>query len=202
MGGPLVLKLGGSLYETGRLAGVLDLVFRAGTPLVIVPGGGPFADAVRAEHAAGRISDAAAHQLAVLAMQQMALVIADMQPGIVPVETIEEIEAALKFRRIAVWLPDRIVRAASDIERSWRMTSDGLSAWLAIALGGRARGARVMLVKSCAIPTGDSPAALAGSGIVDEKFAEVVVGSGLEWRVISADEWQALRDALQASPEA
>ncbi len=44
---PLVVKIGGSLEKSGRLGSVLSLIARATRPVVIVPGGGIFADAVR-----------------------------------------------------------------------------------------------------------------------------------------------------------
>ena len=43
----LVVKLGGSLSETGELKRWLALITRARRPLIVVPGGGAFADAVR-----------------------------------------------------------------------------------------------------------------------------------------------------------
>ena len=46
--GPLVVKLGGSLAESKRLASILKIVGASRQSCVIVPGGGAFADAVRA----------------------------------------------------------------------------------------------------------------------------------------------------------
>ena len=45
---PLVVKLGGSLHASPALAHWLTALKRYPRPLTIVPGGGPFADAVRA----------------------------------------------------------------------------------------------------------------------------------------------------------
>ena len=70
---PLVVKIGGSLVETGRLREILAIVARAQRPTVIVPGGGPFADAVRNAQAEFGFSDEAAHRMAILAMHQTAL---------------------------------------------------------------------------------------------------------------------------------
>ena len=59
----LVVKLGGSLAETGRLQAIIDIVAHATLPVVIVPGGGPFADAVRTIQPQLQIPDALAHKL-------------------------------------------------------------------------------------------------------------------------------------------
>ncbi len=77
---PLVLKIGGSLAESGRLRAILRLVIRARRRVVIVPGGGPFADAVRSTQASLGFSDAAAHEMALLAMHQMAGVMIALEP--------------------------------------------------------------------------------------------------------------------------
>jgi aspartokinase-like uncharacterized kinase len=47
--GPNVVKLGGSLHDAAELGGWLAALAEAPGPArVVVPGGGPFADAVRA----------------------------------------------------------------------------------------------------------------------------------------------------------
>jgi aspartokinase-like uncharacterized kinase len=53
----LVIKIGGSLAETGRLKDVLALVTEAKRPVVVVPGGGGFAQKVRDLQNALRFED-------------------------------------------------------------------------------------------------------------------------------------------------
>ena len=65
----MVVKVGGSLAETGRLKLVLPILAASKRPLVIVPGGGAFANKVRDLQNAIRFDDASAHRLAMLAMQ-------------------------------------------------------------------------------------------------------------------------------------
>src|SRR5688572_4689292 len=66
----IVVKVGGSLYDHPRLGpglrAYLDAL--APDPVLLVPGGGPFADAVRQLDAAHRLGEEAAHWLALMAM--------------------------------------------------------------------------------------------------------------------------------------
>ncbi len=73
---PLVVKLGGSLHASPALADWLAALKACRPPLTIVPGGGPFADTVRAAQKAMRYDDGTAHAMAVLAMEQYALALA------------------------------------------------------------------------------------------------------------------------------
>lgn len=178
----LVLKIGGSLAESGRLGHVLDLVGRATRPLVVVPGGGPFADSVRAAQREFGFSDSAAHRMAILAMHQMAILFADMQPKLRPSATPEDFAAAWGWGAIPVWLPFAMVHGDPQLLRSWSTTSDGLAAWLA----GKLDGAAIALVKSCRVPAGALAPALAEAGIVDPEFPRLVAAAGLDWRVLGA----------------
>lgn len=196
MAGLLVLKLGGSLYESDRLGEVLPRVARAGRPVVVVPGGGPFADAVRAEHAAGRITETTAHDLAVLAMQQMGRVLSARQTGFALVDTDENLAWASRTGQPSIWMPERLTRNATTIARNWSMTSDGLAAWLAARLTKSGIFAPVVLVKSCPIPEARSAADLAELGIVDPWFPRIVAEHQLAWRVISAGDGVALDEVL------
>ncbi|MCG8046554.1 MAG: hypothetical protein N0C89_17320 [Candidatus Thiodiazotropha endolucinida] len=64
-----VVKLGGSLFNSADLRDWLAVLAKAGS-LVIVPGGGPFADQVRLAQRLWQIDDSSAHLMALLAMEQ------------------------------------------------------------------------------------------------------------------------------------
>ena len=102
---PLVLKIGGSLAKTGRARGVLDLVARSPRQIVVVPGGGVYADAVRADQATRGFSDAEAHRLAILAMHQMAADFQSLAPKLKAVESLKAMTNAWSEHRTSVWLP-------------------------------------------------------------------------------------------------
>jgi aspartokinase-like uncharacterized kinase len=192
---PLVIKLGGSLAEGGQLAAVLATVAAATRPLVLVPGGGRFADAVRREQMRCGFTDSTAHRMAILAMHQMAELIFEMQPGLVPAETILDMRDAWKAGKVPVWLPLRLAGREPTIPKDWSITSDGLAAWLAARLGP----ADVALVKSCTAGQA-TPAELARSGVVDPFFARVVEEEGLVSAVIGAGEHGRLAQLLSAAP--
>ncbi len=191
---PLVLKIGGSLAETGRLRAALALVSRARRPVVVVPGGGPFVDAVREAQAGLGLSDAAAHDMAILAMHQMAAAMTDIAPRLVAADTTREMQRTWRGRRIPVWLPARLCAGDRRIPRDWSVTSDGLAARLAERLGG----AEVALMKSCAVPRGASPATLARHGIVDPVFPAIVARAALHWHVLGPGETATLAGLIDA----
>jgi aspartokinase-like uncharacterized kinase len=191
---PLIVKIGGSLAETGRLRDALEIVGRARRPTIIVPGGGPFADAVRSAQADLGFSDAAAHSMALLAMHQMAHLIVGLQPGLVAVETLEGMRRACAEKRIPVWLPGKLSEADRRIPRDWSITSDGLAARLAERLGR----APVLLLKSRPVERSASAAALARAGVVDPVFAEIVARAGLAWAVLGPGEEDELITLLGA----
>ena len=79
---PLVVKIGGSLWRSPLLARWIAALRAFPGPLTIVPGGGPFADAVRAAQPTMGFSDRAAHKMAVLAMEQYGLALVDKFAGL------------------------------------------------------------------------------------------------------------------------
>jgi len=193
----LVLKLGGSLAESGRLAATLAIAARANRPVVIVPGGGPFADTVRQLQPEWALSDALAHKLALLAMHQMGLVIASHHTRFKPCQTLEAIRDAVAQGIIAVWLPITLQYTDHTLPADWTVTSDALAARLAERLGD----AEVALVKSCVVPDGASLARLAAEGITDPAFADVVSRAGLSWHVYGAGSEPDLAQRLATPPQ-
>jgi 5-(aminomethyl)-3-furanmethanol phosphate kinase len=179
---PLVLKLGGSLAESGRLSAMLCLVARATTPVVIVPGGGPFADAVRAIQPQLQLTDRLSHRLALLSMHQMGHVLAAHDPRFVPAETPADISRILAAGAIPVWLPFALQQDDDTLPADWTATSDALAARLAERL----RCGGVALVKSCAIALDATLAEVTTHGIVDPVFAHVVTRAQLAWSLYGA----------------
>lgn len=165
---PVVVKLGGSTADAAEMVRWVDALSQATLPLVVVPGGGPFADQVRVAQQRMGFSDAAAHAMAILAMEQFAHVILDGRPRLIAARTAGEIGQALADNRVPVWLPSRMALAADDIRQSWDVTSDSLSAWLAGRLGASAL---VLIKQSMDFSGGDTPESLSRRGVVDVAFA-------------------------------
>lgn len=143
-----VVKLGGSLYGSDLLRDWLDRLATVRRPLVVVPGGGPFADQVRAAQARYGFGDAGAHRMAVLAMGQMAYLLCALHPAFVAAADPAAMQQAIARRRVPVWLPADMVLGEPAIAEDWRVTSDSLALWLA----GRLQAQAVLLVKSAALP--------------------------------------------------
>lgn len=164
-----MVKLGGSLMSSpGGLTGWLDRLGGLGGSVVLVPGGGSFADRVRAEQARLGFSDTAAHHLALLAMDQYGRLLADLRPDLRPADSRAAIRRALRQRAVPVWLPARMVIDRPDVPASWQVTSDSLALWLAGQIGAR----EVALIKSAPALAGRPTAEeLAARGLVDAAFA-------------------------------
>lgn len=161
-----VVKLGGSLLGAPHLPELLRALARQGAPVLVVTGGGAFADAVRDLQRGLGLSDAACHRMAILAMEQTALALADLAPGLLPVDTLAAIAEARAGERPAIWRPARLALEAPDLPQSWDLTSDSLAAWIARASGA----ARLTLVKSAPAAPGTGPGDWAAFGLVDPLF--------------------------------
>ena len=140
-----VIKIGGSMLGEPELANWLEILVKYGDgKVVIVPGGGLFADTVREAQQLTNINDAVAHKLALLAMDQFGLLMAGMNPALATASSELEIAERGWQHRGIVWLPSKMVLADGSIPQNWQVTSDSLSAWLANKLGAT----QLMLVKS------------------------------------------------------
>jgi aspartokinase-like uncharacterized kinase len=189
--GPTVVKLGGSLAEGRRLTSIMEIVGAARQSCVIVPGGGTFADAVRAAHKKHRLPEIVSHRMALLAMHQTGMMLASMHARLVPVDTLAGIRRVLAASRIPVWLPLKLTEADKTISADWRTTSDALAARLAERLR-----APLLLVKSCPVDPADTPARLVRRGIIDPASAEIIERAQLSWRVLGAGDEAELAERL------
>ena len=145
--GGTVIKVGGALL--GR-QGALDIVVPAlaaaagrGDPMLVVPGGGPFADTVRRIDAEIGLSADAAHWMAILALDQYAELLASCIPRARVVWVPGDAAAALAAGELPVLAPYHWLRSADPLPHSWEVTSDSIAAWVAGELGA----SRLVLVK-------------------------------------------------------
>jgi aspartokinase-like uncharacterized kinase len=185
-----VVKIGGSLLrDPQRLHRVLDLVADARTDsaLLVVPGGGPFADTVRAMDRRIGLTDDAAHWMALLAMDQYAHLLRSRLRGATLVSTPAAALAALRSGALPVLAPYRWLRDADPLPHSWDVTSDSIAAWIAGALGAP----RLVLIK---------PAGVTGAEAVDAYFSHAR-RPGTSCSLMPADRVHALRSLLRAAGE-
>lgn len=165
-----VVRLGGSLAFSPLLQPWLRAISAARGDVVIVPGGGPFADAVRAAQPKMGFDDRAAHAMALHAMAQFGIALAsigaDFGLGLAAEPaTIERLSSA---GRIPVWSPLPMLRDAPEVPETWSVTSDSLALWLATKLKARS----LLLVKARAVAPGASVAALVAEQLVDSSFPD------------------------------
>ncbi|HXG44177.1 MAG TPA: hypothetical protein VNJ71_05385 [Gemmatimonadales bacterium] len=184
--GLAVVKVGGSL---ARLPGALERVgkalaqARAGRPIVVIPGGGPFADTVREFDRRSGLSPDAAHWMAILAMDQFGYVLGDRIPGGLVVTDAREVAEALQRHQVPILAPARWLRAADELPHRWEVTSDSLAAYLAVLLGAD----ELVLVKPVA----------GGRELLDPYFSRAA--AAIPWSVVGLEEVDGLAEKLRAS---
>src|SRR4051795_8041241 len=95
---PTVVKLGGSHAFCEHLAPWVAAIAGCAGDVVVVPGGGPFADAVRDAQPKIGFDDDAAHHMALLAMEQYGCALASLNGTLVCADSAEAIAHALDAR--------------------------------------------------------------------------------------------------------
>jgi aspartokinase-like uncharacterized kinase len=188
---PAVVKFGGSLLTAPERDGLLAAAARRGA--VVAPGGGPFADAVRASQTRFGFGAATAHRMAILAMDQTALMLADVAPALALCDRREDFAAAETAGRGALWRPSPIALEA-ELPASWDVTSDSLALWLAITL----RADRLVLLKAAAASAAGGPSRWAEAGLVDARFPILAASFSGEITLLAPATAKGLDQALAA----
>ena len=189
-----VVKIGGSLLGSVELERWLQIFAQySDGKVIIVPGGGVFADAVRESQRLSNISDACAHRLAVLAMDQYGLLLANLNPLLATAKSELEIAERTWQHRAIVWLPSKMVFADDTISQSWDVTSDSIAAWLAEKLNAT----HLLLIKSERPDESElSLQVVTDSGLVDEAFSQFVQNKTYESWIINRSDFAAFEAGL------
>jgi aspartokinase-like uncharacterized kinase len=162
-----VVKLGGSLLSGNYLRSWIDVLARSRRALVVVPGGGVFADQVRTAQRRWDLHDDTAHRMAILAMEQMAHLLCDLEPRLGRLVDTAALDRRPCSPGAQVWFPAAFMLADDSIPRSWDVTSDSLAAILARRLGADG----LVLVKSAPLEgVGGQVLGLQSAGLVDGAF--------------------------------
>ncbi len=121
----IVLKVGGSLFE--EAPALLRHIATMSADVLIVPGGGEFADVVRRIDRERGLTADAAHWMAVLAMDEYAYYLSD-KTGI-------ELSCSLSAKKgVHIALPYEMLKANDELPHSWDVTSDTIAAWVALKI--------------------------------------------------------------------
>lgn len=183
--GLAVVKVGGSLAtrpEESRRLGESIAEAAGQVPLVVVPGGGPFAEQVRAFDRTHRLSPDSAHWMAILGMDQYAFALSDVIPESRIVEDRAGMQLAHAEGEVPVLAPSRWLRATDELPHTWDVTSDSLAAYLATLLGAD----QLVMVKPVA----------GGIELMDPWFIRTLP-AGLRWSVVAIGEIARLGRLLQ-----
>jgi aspartokinase-like uncharacterized kinase len=188
-----VVKIGGSLSHDPLLREWLTQLWEmGGGRVVIVPGGGDFADAVRQYQREWRFDDLAAHNMCLLAMAQYAILMQGVVPELVLASSEERIRRALRDGRVAVWVPTDLMRVTPDSMTNWDTTSDSLAAWLSTTLNAE----RLMVVKSCEVDAATPLEVQVANGVLDRRFVGYVNEANYVVEVLNKGDVRVMRDRL------
>jgi aspartokinase-like uncharacterized kinase len=169
-----VIKVGGSLFDWPELPRRLTEMIGARQAadreerLVLIAGGGPAANVVRALDRVHGLGDRSAHRLALHAMDLTAIILAELLRGTVPVQSLENLRAVWSAGSIPVLAPRSILfeverSGQGGLPASWDVTSDTIAAWMTLHIGA----GRLILLKSAPFPAGTTRLEAARLGLVD-----------------------------------
>jgi aspartokinase-like uncharacterized kinase len=170
----IVVKVGGSLYDHPAFGpGLRDWVRTLRGRVLIVPGGGGFADTVRALDRTHRLGDEAAHWLALRAAAVAAEFLAGLLPGaVVAFHPRSPFDLGVLDPFAFGRLDDSYSGA---LPHTWAVTTDAVAARAAAVF----RTEKLVLLKSVAIPAGTPWEEAAARGWVDPHFPHLVAEHAL-----------------------
>ena len=194
-GSIVVVKVGGSLLDWPGLATTLAafLATVRDRKVVLIVGGGRFADALRDLDRVQRIGEVRSHSLSLRVLGLTAHVLADLVPGLVVVPTIADLAACWASPSTPILDPRRFLeaddRSPDPLPHAWTTTTDAIAARVATHLGAL----ELILLKSVKPPGGAGLDELARLGLVDPEFPRAARG-------IARVTWVNLRDGSVPIP--
>ena len=130
----VVIKVGGSLmnypYQLKEILKVISVQSERHNVLV-VPGGGAFADKVRDFHSRKYLSDSAAHWLAIRSMNLTAAILADMHSSMSYYSEKDALERWAEGQSF-ILQPYELLKSYDRLPHSWDVTSDSIAYWIGI----------------------------------------------------------------------
>jgi aspartokinase-like uncharacterized kinase len=140
-----VLKIGGSLSRGDGLRTLCREISRLSEhySLLVVPGGGDFAEQVREADRRYHIGETAAHCMALLAMDQYGYLLNQLIEGSLLTADLNSARKSAESGRAIILLPSALVIREDPLPHSWQVTSDTIAAWVSHRVGIR----RLVLLK-------------------------------------------------------
>jgi aspartokinase-like uncharacterized kinase len=140
-----VIKIGGSLAENPeRLRALCTKLseFAKKYAIIVVPGGGRFADVVRDFDKRFTLSSGISHRMAILGMDQFGLLLSHIIPNSCATYLLSDAKQLSEIKVVPIFLPSRLMFKEDPLENSWNVTSDSIAAYVA----SRLHAAKVLLV--------------------------------------------------------
>jgi 5-(aminomethyl)-3-furanmethanol phosphate kinase len=140
-----VVKVGGSLSLYPEKLRTLCLKISEISKeqnLIVVPGGGEFADVVRCLDKSFHLSCSTSHGMAILGMDQYGMLLSDLMPGSITTHKLEELKYFFDLKKLPIFLPSHLLLQEDLLENSWAVTSDSIAVYIA----GRLQVTKVLLV--------------------------------------------------------
>lgn len=129
-----IIKIGGSLEKypqhLKRLLKSLSYLAQFHN-IIIVPGGGSFADCVRSAGKTFHLSSQTSHVLAILAMDQYGLVLQELGSNIKSSSNWTKVRNWSLAGTLSIYLPSKNILEKKTLPASWAITSDSISAYIA-----------------------------------------------------------------------
>ena len=129
-----VIKIGGSLLNDSAILKKLSSSLNEFAKLrsvILVPGGGAFADQVRKYHKLYDFSDSVAHKMALITEDIVGILIGEYLKDGILLDNIDEISHILKQSKIPIFLPSKYILELDELPHSWDVTSDSIAVYLA-----------------------------------------------------------------------
>ena len=132
-----IVKVGGSLAlypeKLRNLCTKINEISKK-QKLIIVPGGGEFADVVRCVDKRFHLSCNTSHKMAILGMDQYGLLLSDLMPYSVTANKLIEIKHFLDLDQLPIFLPSNSMIREDPLKNSWAVTSDSIAVYIASRL--------------------------------------------------------------------
>lgn len=189
----IVVKLGGSLYNTSEIRHWLTTLveYAKQQPIVIVPGGGPFANQVRDAQKLHHFDDSHAHHMAILAMAQFGLLIRGITPHC-PLFYFPANTPVVIQKTLSIWMPNESLLSQAEIMHNWAVTSDSLALWLANELNAE----QLILVKQEHCSDNRSITELSKLDVLDTGFQHLFSQTTIPSQIVDAQDYQHFAEHL------
>ncbi len=180
----IAVKVGGSLYDLPKLGDRLQRLLLGfnGRRILLIAGGGTVADVVRTLQPVHKLSDAAAHRIAMESLRVGERLLCELVPGSILASSLDDVRQQGTFViQSAEFVTSCEKPSTVPLAQDWSVTSDSIAAWIGTTVGAD----ELLLLKSTAPPANLKSAA--ATGHVDGAFLKHANALQVSWCNLRAD---------------